>query len=98
MYGEKPSETSGQLADSFSKNERDLGLRIASLIKGDSISLSESLFSRLSDSQKKSCRLLEHPVLNDLTQNQEIYVLSRTLPQEETIQEQVNMILGFKSN
>ena len=96
---EKPSESSDQLlVDAITKNERALGLRIASLTKADSISLSESLFSRLSDTQKESCQLLEHPVLNDLTKNQDIYVLSRTLPEEETIQEQVNMILGFKND
>ena len=98
MYDEKPSETSDQLKDSFTKTERELGLRIASLTKGDAISLSKSLFGKLTDAQKQSCQLLEHPVLNDLTKNQGIYLLFRTLPEEETIQEQVNMILGFKSD
>ena len=73
-------------------------LRIASLTKADSISLSKSLFGKLNKAQQESCQLLEHPVLNDLAKSQDIYALSPTSPEEETIQEQVNMILGFKSD
>ena len=99
VCNEKPSESSDKLLiDAVPKNERALGLRIASLTKADSISLSKSLFGKLNQAQQETCQLLEHPVLNDLTKNQDIYVLSRTLPEEETIQEQVNMILGFKTD
>ncbi len=99
VCGEKPSESSDKLlVESVPKNERVLGLRIASLTKADSISLSKSLFGKLNEAQQESCRLLEHPVLNDLAKSQDIYALSPTSPEEETIQEQVNMILGFKSD
>mgnify|MGYP003299510396 FL=1 len=99
VCSEKPSESSDKLlVESVSKNERALGLRIASLTKADSISLSKSLFGKLNDAQQESCQLLEHPVLNDLAKSQDIYALSPTSPEEETIQEQVNMILGFKSD
>ena len=94
----KPSELSESTTakDIFSNHDADLAFRIASLTKENTISLSEDFYSSLSTSQKDSCQLFEHPVLEDIAQGQSLYTLIKSEDERETIKQQVDMILGFK--
>ena len=94
----KPSELSESIAakEIFSHHEANLAFRFASLTKENTISLSADLYNSLSTSQKESCLLFEHPVLEDIAEGRSLYTLTKNEDEEETIKTQVDMILGFK--
>ena len=94
----KPSELSESITakEIFSHHEANLAFRFASLTKENTISLSADLYNSLSSSQKESCLLFEHPVLEDIAEGRSLYTLTKNEDEKETIKTQVDMILGFK--
>ena len=93
---EKPSEMTKESIKTFKSLASSPSLRIASLTKPDSISLSEQIFLGLSDLQKTNCSPFEHPVLPDIVGEEKSYTLKKSRAEEDTIRQQVDMILGFK--
>jgi len=94
----KPSELSVATPETFSPQEASLAFRVASLTKENDISISEELFSSLSESQQDSCQIFEHPVLEDIAEGQNLYTLTKKQDEKDTIKRQVDMILGFKED
>ncbi len=92
----KPSELSVVATGVFSPQETNLAFRIASLTKENTISISEDLFNSLSEEQKDSCEIFEHPVLEDIAEGRNLYTLTRSEDEKDITKRQVDMILGFK--